>query len=428
MCSQPGARCIPKAIALLLALIAAVALFPSLGNAQRAAKKLSKQDVIDLLTGDVPSDQVAQEARKSGISFQVTASVAKEIHDAGGSDDLIRTLRTLAASAPAAPQTNLPAVHSSSPPVLVIESKPGRSQVYVDDEPVGSTSQQGRLKLTQLPPGDHRVRISLSGYEDREENVTLIAGQTATVDAPLSRVAAQEVTPPAPSPQPEEPSTPSTGQPGFLGVMAMQPQPSGARGVVISGASPGSPAEQAGLKAYDTILAINGRRVTTLQNIHDALLGHQVGESVQVTWYNGSRNITQPVQLVVAPQQSEITPQPPPSPSPSPGNFPHTGVVTFMVGHDHQQNAQNYCIGIMTIGNGMIYYKGVRGNGPVHNYEIPLDTIKEARRNTLYLVAIGGFHIKLKKGSNYNFVVLNQQNQYQPPDAILAAIDNAMGR
>ena len=311
MCSQPGARCIPKAIALLLALIAAVALFPSLGNAQRAAKKLSKQDVIDLLTGDVPSDQVAEEARKSGISFQVTAAVAKEIHDAGGTDDLIRTLRTLAASAPAAPQTNLPAVHSSSPPVLVIESKPGRSQVYVDDEPVGSTSQQGRLKLTQLPPGDHRVRISLSGYEDREENVTLTAGQTATVDAPLSRVAAQEVTPPAPNPQPEEPAAPSTGQPGFLGVMAMQPQPSGARGVVISGASPGSPAEQAGLKAYDTILAINGRRVTTLQNIHDALLGHQVGESVQVTWYNGSRNITQPVQLVVAPQQSEITPQPP---------------------------------------------------------------------------------------------------------------------
>lgn len=125
MCSQPGARCIPKAIALLLALIAAVALFPSLGNAQRAAKKLSKQDVIDLLTGDVPSDQVAEEARKSGISFQVTVAVAKEIHDAGGTDDLIRTLRTLAASAPAAPQTNLPAVHSSSPAVLVIESKLG---------------------------------------------------------------------------------------------------------------------------------------------------------------------------------------------------------------------------------------------------------------------------------------------------------------
>jgi len=71
MCSQTGARCIPKAIALLLALIAAVAFFPSLGNAQKSAKNSAKQDVIDLLTGDVPSDQVAQEARKSGISFQV---------------------------------------------------------------------------------------------------------------------------------------------------------------------------------------------------------------------------------------------------------------------------------------------------------------------------------------------------------------------
>ena len=100
-CSQ-GKR-IPKILALLVALTATVAFLPSIGNAQKAAKKLAKQDVIDLLTGDVPSDQVAQEARKSGISFQVTASVAKEIRDAGGTEDLIRVLRTLAPRPPAAP-------------------------------------------------------------------------------------------------------------------------------------------------------------------------------------------------------------------------------------------------------------------------------------------------------------------------------------
>ena len=104
MGSHSGGKCIPKILALLLALIAAIALTPSPGNAQKAAKKLTKQDVIDLLTGDVPSDDVAEEARKSGISFQVTASVAKEIHDAGGTDDLIRVLRTLAPRAPAAPR------------------------------------------------------------------------------------------------------------------------------------------------------------------------------------------------------------------------------------------------------------------------------------------------------------------------------------
>ena len=103
MGSHSGGKRIPKILALLLALLAAIALIPSLGKAQKAAKKLTKQDVIDLLTGDVPSDQVAQEAQKAGISFQVTASVAKEIRDAGGTDDLIRVLRTLAPAAPAAP-------------------------------------------------------------------------------------------------------------------------------------------------------------------------------------------------------------------------------------------------------------------------------------------------------------------------------------
>src|SRR5208283_2856505 len=114
---------------------------PSLGRAQKAGKKLTKQDVIDLLTGDVPSDQVVQVARKSGISFQVTASVAKEIRDAGGTDDLIRVLRSLSPSAPAAPASNPRNAPSTSPPVLMIESIPGQSQVYIDDEPVGSTSQ-----------------------------------------------------------------------------------------------------------------------------------------------------------------------------------------------------------------------------------------------------------------------------------------------
>ena len=88
-------KCILKTLALLLALIAAIALIPSNGTAQKATKKLTVQDVIDLLTGDVPSDQVAKEAEKAGISFQVTASVAKQIHDAGGTDDLIRVLRSL---------------------------------------------------------------------------------------------------------------------------------------------------------------------------------------------------------------------------------------------------------------------------------------------------------------------------------------------
>jgi len=415
MVSYSGGRRIPNILA-LLALMAAIALIPSFGNAQKVAKKLAKQDVIDLLTGDVPSDQVAQEARKAGISFQVTASVAKEIRDAGGTDALISVLKTLAPRPPAAPTSTPHNPPATSPPVLVIESTPGQSQVYIDDEPMGSTSQQGRLKLTRLAAGDHHVRISLSGYQDHEETVTLAGGEVATVAATLQRPSAPQVSPPTQLPQTEETPTVNPGRAGYLGVAAMEQQPAGARGVVISGAFPGTPAEQAGLKAYDAILAVNGRRVTTQQNIHDALAGHQVGDVVQVTWYNGSTNVTRQIQLVAAPERV------PPGPQPS----PNKGFTSFRVAHDHGHSGQDYCVGVMSVGNGMIYYKADNG---IHTFEIPLNSIKEACRNAVYLVGYGAFHIRLNRGNvNYNFVAINQQTQPQPPDPILTAIDNAMGR
>ena len=102
MCSHSGGKRIHRTLILLLALIAAVAFVPSLGNTQKVAKKLTEQDVIGLLTGDVSSATVEAEAQKSGISFQVTASAVNRIRAAGGTDDLIRVLRTLAPHTPVA--------------------------------------------------------------------------------------------------------------------------------------------------------------------------------------------------------------------------------------------------------------------------------------------------------------------------------------
>jgi hypothetical protein len=318
-------KSIPKTLVPVLALLAALALFPGLGNAQKTPKKLSKQDVMDLLTGDIPSDEVAQEARKAGISFQVTPAVAKEIHDAGGTDELISVLRSLSPRPPASPVGTPRTGPAPSPPVLVIQSNPGQSQVYIDDEPVGSTSQEGRLKMTRLPAGDHTVRISLSGYQDHEETVSLAPGETTTVAATLQRPAAPAVyAPPPQQPQPEQPPTAPTTQP-----------------------------------------------------------------------------------------------------SPSPTLIPQTAPVSFRVAHDHGRNGQDYCVGVMTIGNGKIYFRADNG---IHNFEISVNSIKEARRNAVYLAAFLAFHIRMKKGNmNYNFAVVNQQNQPQPPDAALTAIWNAMG-
>ncbi len=232
MCLKSGKRRALRFLALLV-MGAGIALISPQANAQRSTRKLTKQDVIDLLTGDVPSSQVADEARKAGISFQVTPAVEKDIRDAGGTEDLIRTLRSLA---PAPVALSTPPAHPSppaSPPVLMIESNPGESQVYVDDEPMGTTSPEGRLKLTRLAPGSHTVRISLNGYQDHEETVSLVEGRTVTVAAPLQQVQApivsqpkqlppQEISPNSPSPQPQQPQPqPQQPQPQ----LPPQPQP-----------------------------------------------------------------------------------------------------------------------------------------------------------------------------------------------------------
>ena len=174
MCESLGKNCTRKIFAAVL-LIVAMVLLPSLA---KDANKLTKQDIIDLLTGDVPSEDVATAARKSGISFPVTPDVEREIRAAGGTEDLIRALRSISPAPPPTPQ-------APGPAVLMIESNPGQSQVYIDDEPVGSTSQSGRLKLSHLGTGQHRVRISLNGYQDHEETVTLSQGQVSTVAATL---------------------------------------------------------------------------------------------------------------------------------------------------------------------------------------------------------------------------------------------------
>lgn len=439
---------IPQTLVFVLACAAALTLFPSFSSAQKTAKKLSKQDVVELLMTGVSSSDISRQARDEGISFQVTPDVEREIRGAGGTDALISTLKSLAPRAPAAP--SLPSTPPTvAPAVLMIESTPGQCQVYVDDEPMGSTSQEGRLKLTKISPGSHTVRISLNGYQDHEQSVTLTAGAVTNVSAPLQRVTATNIAPPSVTPAPQNPTAPETPAagsmaPGYLGVLPMEPQPAGARGVVISGAAPGGPGEQIGLKPNDTILAINGKAVTNPRILMRYLRSQQPGDVVKITWYDGSNTVTREARLVSypaqnpqvqqqqpeLPQQPQLPQQPPQTQIqvPTVNPAPNAGVQTFLVGHDHNMNGQNYCVGLMTVGNGMVIYKGLKGNGPLHNFDIPTGTIRQAQRNKIYLSLIGGFHITLKRGTNLNFVLYNQQGQPQPPDEILTAIDNAMGR
>ena len=79
----------------------------------------------------------------------------------------------------------------------------------------------------------------------------------------------------------------------------------------------------------------------------------------------------------------------------------------------------------MMVGNGVIGYRSADG---LHWFQSPLTNVKEAKKNALYLAAVGGFHIALRNGVTYNFVAMNPYNQPEPPDAVVAAIQQAMGQ
>lgn len=98
----------------------------------------------------------------AGVRRMATQSMAEDSGEAGQ-----RPARSLAVSEA----------------TLTIHSNP-RSQVFIDDEPRGSTGADGSETL-QLPAGSYRVRVSLSGYKNFEQAVSLAAGQSQSVNAQL---------------------------------------------------------------------------------------------------------------------------------------------------------------------------------------------------------------------------------------------------
>lgn len=69
---------------------------------------------------------------------------------------------------------------------LILQSQPGGAQVYLDDAFKGATSEQeGRLRIENLAPGSHQLRLSLQGYKEWIQQVTPNPAETLSVTAKL---------------------------------------------------------------------------------------------------------------------------------------------------------------------------------------------------------------------------------------------------
>lgn len=145
-------------------------------GAQKTRRPLTKEEIVGLLKNFVSPVHLGELAREYGIAFPMTPETERELSEAGATEELLKTLREIA------PKPALP-------PVVEIQFMPGHAQVYVDDVFSGETSEAGRLKVPNLTPGQHRIRLTRDGYHDYEQSVGLVPGQTATVTARLESAA-----------------------------------------------------------------------------------------------------------------------------------------------------------------------------------------------------------------------------------------------
>jgi aminopeptidase N len=64
------------------------------------------------------------------------------------------------------------------------------------------------------------------------------------------------------------------------------------KGFRLSGTSPGSPAEKAGLKQGDVIVKINNTAIKGLRDFSDALKALKPGDKVSITYLRGEKQCT----------------------------------------------------------------------------------------------------------------------------------------
>ena len=144
-------------------------------QALRAArpKPLSKEQVLQLVAGHVPSARATMLVEQRGINFLPDEGYLNTLRLAGADDTLIAALR--AASAAVTGE-------------LTVVTSPD-AEVYLDGEPRGKASALGEFTLN-AKPGAHALKVSLKGKKDFEQEITFAPQQASRIQARLEDVGA----------------------------------------------------------------------------------------------------------------------------------------------------------------------------------------------------------------------------------------------
>jgi PEGA domain len=381
----------------------AATVFVSGAPAQHVKKPLSKEDVIGLLQGHVDPADLATACRGDGIKFEMNPATEKELRDAGANDNLINVLRELSPK----PKSTGRALSKSDIVNLL--------QGAVAPDTIVELAQKSGIDFVI----DAATEKELRDAGADSHLINFLMG--------LSPGSKTQIPPSIPSNPPPRDTPP---------VLLIEATPGGAQ-VYIDDEPKATTSPEGRVKFGDVSPGMHVVRLSAAGYMdHEEKVVLKPGQTTTVF-----------ATLAVMKPPAPTIPTPPVSTQARPANplanttpaasaqipsASSTKVESFLVAHDHGFPAGTYCTGMMLVGNGKIRYQGVRAftagkpGGTNHSFDISADEIKEVKRNNVYLAQIGGFHIKLKKGTNINLVVIDAQGRYQPPDGIITAIESLM--
>ncbi len=87
---------------------------------------------------------------------------------------------------PEDPEPNSDEIAEAAGGVLMFQTKPATTQIFVDNKNMGST-QEGALTLERIDPGKHEVRVSKSGYNSWRDTVEVKENREIMISVELQR-------------------------------------------------------------------------------------------------------------------------------------------------------------------------------------------------------------------------------------------------
>jgi hypothetical protein len=139
-------------------------------RAFRKPEPMNQKQVLELVAGGVPSERAAALVKQRGIDFVADEKYLETLRVAGADETLIAALREASAAIPGK---------------LEVATSPN-AEVYLDGSPAGRADYQGNLELKKVRPGAHTLRATLATKRDFEQSITVAAGVTSKITAPLT--------------------------------------------------------------------------------------------------------------------------------------------------------------------------------------------------------------------------------------------------